>query len=190
MDFLGSLGEANTLFSESNEALVMLNRDVDLILNNSDNFDMFIRGQNLVTPTGVVFFVANAIWKVRSSGSCQAGGKWNPSLPSWTAFYGIQVPESQIRTNYLRRVLDGLSTFTAFAGKVQSEVFQTGGGTMAIPLEPSHEEASSCVICMENMPMGQRTRGLPCGHVFHEFCVDRWLRHHDNCPTCRLSVVQ
>ncbi|KAG1354160.1 putative E3 ubiquitin-protein ligase RHA2A [Cocos nucifera] len=32
-------------------------------------------------------------------------------------------------------------------------------------------------------------RRLPCGHLFHQECVDRWLvMCRRTCPLCRLSV--
>lgn len=29
---------------------------------------------------------------------------------------------------------------------------------------------------------------LPCGHKFHQPCVERWLRSNNSCPCCRASV--
>jgi len=26
---------------------------------------------------------------------------------------------------------------------------------------------------------------LPCGHLFHLYCLRSWLAHHNSCPTCR-----
>ena len=46
-----------------------------------------------------------------------------------------------------------------------------------------HKEGDQCSICMTNMPRG--TRQLPCGHVFHTRCIDRWKRSSRTCPMCR-----
>jgi len=45
-----------------------------------------------------------------------------------------------------------------------------------------------CVVCRDDMTTGDKTRALSCGHVFHETCVNTWLRRARQCPLCRRSV--
>jgi hypothetical protein len=46
-----------------------------------------------------------------------------------------------------------------------------------------------CVICMEQYIVSQQIRILPCSHIFHKNCIDRWLIYYNNmCPLCRRSV--
>ncbi|KAK9342199.1 hypothetical protein V1522DRAFT_416907 [Lipomyces starkeyi] len=41
----------------------------------------------------------------------------------------------------------------------------------------------ACVICWETLELGSRCRKLPCGHVFHQICVDLWMMIYDaSCP--------
>mmetsp|Transcript_15061 Transcript_15061/g.23452 ORF Transcript_15061/g.23452 Transcript_15061/m.23452 type:complete len:529 (+) Transcript_15061:305-1891(+) len=55
------------------------------------------------------------------------------------------------------------------------------------------EEQNVCVICLEHFVDGDRLRVLPCNHLFHMGCIDRWLSgsHSDHdcftsgCPTCK-----
>jgi hypothetical protein len=43
-----------------------------------------------------------------------------------------------------------------------------------------------CCICREEFGKGGEERvGLPCGHVFGETCIGRWLVERPNCPMCR-----
>ncbi|GAX84160.1 hypothetical protein CEUSTIGMA_g11583.t1 [Chlamydomonas eustigma] len=42
-----------------------------------------------------------------------------------------------------------------------------------------------CTICLLTFEMGDRLRVLPCGHDFHQPCIDSWMRHHMTCPLCR-----
>jgi len=50
-----------------------------------------------------------------------------------------------------------------------------------------------CVICLEHFQEGDTLRVLPCGHLFHIGCIDKWLsgiHSHEECftsgcPTCK-----
>ena len=49
-----------------------------------------------------------------------------------------------------------------------------------------------CCICLDTLhyqhgPV-QLTR-LPCGHVHHRDCAERWLSSNNSCPTCRRPVT-
>lgn len=44
----------------------------------------------------------------------------------------------------------------------------------------------SCAICMDEIEMDAKP--LPCMHVFHRPCIDRWLRRERSCPVCRKAV--
>lgn len=49
---------------------------------------------------------------------------------------------------------------------------------------------SECVICLSEFIKGDRLRILPsCNHGFHVKCIDKWLKSHSSCPTCRQSLV-
>ncbi|CAK8572935.1 unnamed protein product [Lathyrus sativus] len=49
---------------------------------------------------------------------------------------------------------------------------------------------SSCSICLGDYKESDMLRLLPnCGHLYHDACVDPWLRLHSNCPICRKSLL-
>ncbi|PKA56004.1 E3 ubiquitin-protein ligase RHA2A [Apostasia shenzhenica] len=58
------------------------------------------------------------------------------------------------------------------------------------------EEASSsddlqmdCCVCLSRLEEGAGTRKLPCHHLFHRECVDRWLAVcRRTCPLCRFCI--
>eukprot|EP00549_Striatella_unipunctata_P026050 CAMPEP_0118715390 /NCGR_PEP_ID=MMETSP0800-20121206/26850_1 /TAXON_ID=210618 ORGANISM="Striatella unipunctata, Strain CCMP2910" /NCGR_SAMPLE_ID=MMETSP0800 /ASSEMBLY_ACC=CAM_ASM_000638 /LENGTH=329 /DNA_ID=CAMNT_0006621557 /DNA_START=296 /DNA_END=1285 /DNA_ORIENTATION=+ len=63
----------------------------------------------------------------------------------------------------------------------------------AVREAPPQEKNDACVICLEQFQPGDRLRVLPCNHLFHMGCIDRWLlgTHSDErcvtsgCPICK-----
>lgn len=60
------------------------------------------------------------------------------------------------------------------------------------------DSAAECRLCLEDYVEGDLLRSLPCGHVFHAGCIDRWLagnrqqsissgpaRGERTCPMCK-----
>ncbi|VDO45620.1 unnamed protein product [Haemonchus placei] len=47
------------------------------------------------------------------------------------------------------------------------------------------EERDLCIVCWEKLG---RSRRLPCGHQFHDWCLMWWLAQDGSCPTCRFAV--
>ena len=47
---------------------------------------------------------------------------------------------------------------------------------------------NSCPICLEKYEVGKYKRVLPCGHVFHKKCIDKWLKKKLVCPICRKTL--
>lgn len=46
-----------------------------------------------------------------------------------------------------------------------------------------------CVICTEIFLINSQISACPCGHVFHEECLFRWIRSSQStCPQCRAKV--
>ena len=56
---------------------------------------------------------------------------------------------------------------------------------------PPNAQASqqrTCMVCLEDFELAVPCRRLPCGHVFHQSCVDEWLRRCTDCPICKANV--
>ena len=45
----------------------------------------------------------------------------------------------------------------------------------------------SCSICIEDYQSGEEITTLPCLHLFHSDCINKWLRQSSNCPICKYS---
>ena len=56
-----------------------------------------------------------------------------------------------------------------------------GGGDSAV---------ATCSICLGDFSESEWLRELPdCSHLFHQKCIDVWLRMNTSCPLCRTSPL-
>eukprot|EP00667_Euglena_gracilis_P019351 EG_transcript_20714 len=47
-----------------------------------------------------------------------------------------------------------------------------------------------CTICLSEYQKGEEARTLPCWHLYHRECIDRWLKEHRTCPICKADVTE
>lgn len=52
------------------------------------------------------------------------------------------------------------------------------------------KDLDDCSICLEEFSCNNRKIGLkiPCGHVYHESCILKWLENSHSCPLCRRLI--
>ena len=49
--------------------------------------------------------------------------------------------------------------------------------------------STECAVCLGELQRGEVVKQLPaCAHLFHDGCIDAWLRSHVTCPVCRSLV--
>jgi len=47
-----------------------------------------------------------------------------------------------------------------------------------------------CAICWEVIENDQTVREIHiCGHIFHDECIEKWLKVKEECPMCKLSIT-
>ena len=62
-------------------------------------------------------------------------------------------------------------------------------GLKALQCEKVGEEIEFCSICLIEFEKGENLLSLPeCNHVFHDTCIELWLKEHLTCPNCRCDV--
>ncbi|CAA2997874.1 E3 ubiquitin- ligase At1g63170-like [Olea europaea subsp. europaea] len=49
-------------------------------------------------------------------------------------------------------------------------------------------EDAICCICLAKYLNNDDLRELPCSHLFHRECVDKWLKINASCPLCKAEV--
>ena len=52
----------------------------------------------------------------------------------------------------------------------------------------SAPDNGACSICQEDWDEKEVVRKLPCNHVFHVMCIDRWFTKNNVCPVCRYEM--
>ncbi|KAL2932493.1 hypothetical protein RDABS01_001160 [Bienertia sinuspersici] len=45
-----------------------------------------------------------------------------------------------------------------------------------------------CCICLAAYVENDELREMPCSHLFHTECVDKWLKINASCPLCKLEI--
>mmetsp|Transcript_1207 Transcript_1207/g.2634 ORF Transcript_1207/g.2634 Transcript_1207/m.2634 type:complete len:269 (+) Transcript_1207:117-923(+) len=50
-------------------------------------------------------------------------------------------------------------------------------------------EEELCVVCQEPLIPGSKAKAMPCGHKFHDECLDKWVQKSNSCPTCRFDEL-
>ncbi|KAH7915227.1 hypothetical protein BJ138DRAFT_177201 [Hygrophoropsis aurantiaca] len=123
------------------------------------------------------------------------------------AFYGL--PLNIIRDVYLtgRSFITRLRALFRYRAATRNMDERYPNATET---EMSAMSDHTCIICREEMVLpgappengqgdnvGQAADGpnttpkkLPCGHIFHFYCLRSWLERQQSCPTCRRSVLE
>ncbi|XP_061991338.1 E3 ubiquitin-protein ligase MPSR1-like [Rosa rugosa] len=58
----------------------------------------------------------------------------------------------------------------------------------AMPTVTVAESGRECPICLDQFEVGGEAKEMPCSHLFHGDCVEKWLKVHGTCPVCRFTM--
>ncbi|KAG8482587.1 hypothetical protein CXB51_024371 [Gossypium anomalum] len=59
----------------------------------------------------------------------------------------------------------------------------------AMPGIKVEKSGKDCCICLEEFEVDEEGREMPCKHVFHSGCIEKWLEIHGTCPICRFLML-
>ena len=54
--------------------------------------------------------------------------------------------------------------------------------------EEIRKKYESCSICFENFKENEIVNITRCIHIYHETCINEWLKRNKTCPLCRLNI--
>ena len=55
-------------------------------------------------------------------------------------------------------------------------------------LELKRKESIDCAVCKDEFCHKNCIMEMPCAHVFHEECLEPWLKTRNSCPVCRFEL--
>lgn len=90
-----------------------------------------------------------------------------PMIPNFLAFQNRPEPPEAPAASAAARLLAEVPVFKA---------------------EKKSEEP--CVVCREDIRVGQMCRRLPCLHLFHRECIDQWIAVKATCPLDNLKLEE
>ncbi|XP_030457615.1 E3 ubiquitin-protein ligase At1g63170 [Syzygium oleosum] len=67
------------------------------------------------------------------------------------------------------------------------------GGVLAAGTEKERflsGEDAVCCICLSRYADNDELKELPCHHVFHVECIDKWLKINASCPLCKSEISE
>ncbi|KAG8053193.1 hypothetical protein GUJ93_ZPchr0001g29666 [Zizania palustris] len=90
---------------------------------------------------------------------------------------------------------EAINALVAYKFKSQKihdgDVGESNGGVLAAGTDKERTvsaEDAVCCICLSEFSNNEDLRELPCNHVFHLECVDKWLKINALCPLCKADL--
>ncbi|KAJ3428110.1 ring/u-box superfamily protein [Anaeramoeba flamelloides] len=135
---------------------------------------------------------------------------YHPNLPTFPTLDNTNYLSYNQRTIITRSMGTNLSTFqtseididnmdyqqiidlTEHMGKVSqgllnNEIDQLNSFQITDDSIPKYKD-EKCIICLMNFEMDNCITVLNCSHIFHKFCIKKWLINNKKCPICNNIV--
>ena len=77
----------------------------------------------------------------------------------------------------------------AASSEPSAELLATVARLPSTTLEEDMPNGQECQICLVRMRAGEEVLTLPCFHLYHRDCIQRWLAVQRTCPVCKYDVA-
>jgi hypothetical protein len=141
-----------------------------------------------------ICIVISALWIVLVKYSMEVETAVHPTNPYQPVFNDNRLEEGRALQNTRpnTRTTTRTTTNSSLLGEAHDQrVYDaiTVGALTRIHTVGGHDHrifvTDECILCLEKF--GETTRALPCGHCFHDKCIQKWFvnRNSHPCPVCR-----
>ena len=72
---------------------------------------------------------------------------------------------------------------------IVAAIYSVADSSLRVVSDHGDGDGLFCVICHENISIGEAANQLPCNHHFHYECTIKWLFQNFSCPTCRRNPI-
>ncbi|KAJ1979625.1 hypothetical protein H4R35_001445 [Dimargaris xerosporica] len=115
----------------------------------------------------------------------------NMSMPDMVAA-GAAAGTNGARGNGL--FTQGISNLKSFTKSIVNRTISDDVDDVALESGEKSSQSKSngfvCSVCIDSFEPGDMARRLPCGHVFHQVCIDPWLtKKSSRCPMCNFNCA-
>ena len=114
---------------------------------------------------------------------------------AYVTFFGVILSSNGLPINLFREVYMSFqslkSRLLAFAK--YRKLMASMNRFESISSEDELEQIGrTCIICRDDMSLGDSKKLPGCGHAFHKSCLREWLVQQQTCPTCRgdISIME
>ena len=73
-------------------------------------------------------------------------------------------------------------------GPIKKEILKQLPKSKIIEVNKLNDENKRCIICLEDFKCNDIIIYLPCFHIFHDYCIIKWLRKNATCPICKSNI--
>lgn len=113
-------------------------------------------------------------------------------LPCIISFLGVN-GDLDLNRGATTEAINTLVAYKFKSKRVHDEdVGEGAGGVLAAGTDKERiisAEDAICCICLSKFSNNDDLRELPCAHVFHMECVDKWLQINALCPLCKTEIA-
>ena len=114
---------------------------------------------------------------------------------AYVTFFGVILTSNGLPINLFREVYMSFQSLKSrlLAFSKYRKLMASMNRFESISSEDELEQIGrTCIICRDDMSLGD-SKNLPgCGHAFHKSCLREWLVQQQTCPTCRgdISIME